>query len=74
METPKKYSSDEKFDSVCEQASVYETKNKSIANNLDDLNPILIKLIEKGKRESELGLSVPQYEVMRKLKLKFPQL
>jgi hypothetical protein len=74
MEKSKKYSYDEKLDSVYEPASVYETERKSTANQSEELHPILIKLIEKGKRESELGLGIPHEEVMRKLKLKFPQL
>jgi hypothetical protein len=74
METPKKYSSDEKLHTLHEPASVYETESKSTANKSEELHPILIKLIEKGKRESQLGMGIPHEEVMRKLKLKFPQL
>ncbi len=72
METPKKYSSDEKIHSVQEPASVYETESKSTTNQSEELHPILLKLIEKGKRESELGLGIPHEEAMRRIKLKFP--
>ena len=72
MENPKKHSSDENLDSLHEPASVYETESKSTDNQSEELHPILLKLIEKGKRESELGLGITHEEAMRIIKLKFP--
>ncbi len=72
METPKKYSSDQKLDSVHEPTSVYETQSNSTTNQSEELHPILIKLLEKAKRESELGLGISNEEMKRRTKLKFP--
>ena len=72
METPKKYSTDEKLDSVQEPASVYEIQSNGTTNQSEELHPILIQLIEKAKRESALGLGISNEEMKRRTKLKFP--
>jgi hypothetical protein len=72
METPKKYSSDEKLDSVNEAASVYETESKLTANQSEELHPILIKLIEKSRQDSIDGKGISHEEMRQKIKLRYP--
>lgn len=71
METSKKYSSNQKLDAVHEPASVYGTQNNATTIQSEELmHPILIKLLEKAKRESELGLGRPHEVVWAEMKLK----
>lgn len=72
MGNSKKHSLDEKQDAVQEPSLIYETKDSLISNDSDELHPILVKLIEKGKAEAKAGMGIPHEEVMRKLKLKYP--
>jgi hypothetical protein len=72
METPKKYSSEEKLDSVNEPASVYETESKSTANQSEELHPILIKLLEKSRQDSIDGKGISHEEMRQKIKLRYP--
>jgi hypothetical protein len=69
METPKKYPINQVTNLVQEPT---ETLYKSTSENETEMHPILIKLIEQGKRELELGLGIPHEEVMRRVKLKYP--
>lgn len=72
MNKPKKHSADKKPDIVQEPAMVYETEKESSSEDSEELHPILIQLIEKGKCEAALGLGIPHEEAMRRLKLKYP--
>ncbi len=72
MENPKKRSIDEKPDAVQEPETVYGTGNDLISNDPEELHPILVKLIEQSKAESEAGMGIPHEEVMRRVKLRYP--
>jgi hypothetical protein len=72
MDKPKKHSTDEKMNFVQEPAAIYKAENDSISNNPEELHPILVKLIEQCKAESEAGMGIPHEEVMRRLKLRYP--
>jgi beta-lactamase class A len=74
METPKKYSSDEKLDSVNEPASIYEShkKEKLDPTNTDEQEILLQKLLDLGLKQSEMGLGISNEEMKRRAKLKFP--
>jgi hypothetical protein len=72
METPKKYSYDEKLDSVNEPASVYETESKFTANKSEELHPILIKLLEKSRQDSFDGKGISHEEALRRIRVRFP--
>lgn len=67
-----KDSIDRKKDSVQEPDAVYGNDNKLISNNIEELHPILVKLIEQSKAESRAGLGIPHGEVMRRVKLRYP--
>jgi hypothetical protein len=72
MDIPKKDSSKEKIDSVQEPLSVYEADKVENLNNSDELHPVLVKLIDKSKKNHQEGLVFSQEEVMEKIKLKYP--
>lgn len=72
MENPKKRSIDKKTDAVQEPETVYGTGNDLISNDPEELHPILVKLIEQSKAESEAGMGIPHEEVMRRVKLRYP--
>ncbi len=72
MDKPKKHSTDEKHDAVQEPEAVYGVGNDLISNNPEELHPILVKLIEQSKAESEAGMGIPHEEVMRRVKLRYP--
>jgi len=72
MENPKKRSIDKKQDAVQEPEASYGIENNSISNNPEELHPILVKLIEQSKAESQAGMGIPHEEVMRRVKLRYP--
>lgn len=73
METPKKYSSDQKLDAVQEPASVYETQNNATTSQSEELlHPILIKLLEKSRQDSIDGKGISHEEMRQKIKLRYP--
>lgn len=72
MENPKKRSIDKKQDAVQEPAPIYGTGNDLILNDSEEFHPVLVKLIEQSKAESEAGLGIPHEEVMRRVKLTYP--
>jgi hypothetical protein len=72
MENPKKRSIHKKQDAVQEPEAVYGTGNDLISNDPEELHPILVKLIEQSKAESEAGMGIPHEEVMRRVKLRYP--
>ncbi|MFA9186638.1 hypothetical protein AAGV33_00895 [Flavobacterium sp. FBOR7N2.3] len=56
---------------VKEPTEIYEATSKTRVLS-EELNPILIQLIEKSKKEHEQGLDLSHEEAMQKIKLKFP--
>jgi hypothetical protein len=73
METPKKYSSNEKLDFVREPESIYETKPEIIQQkNTPEQEILLQKLLALGLKQSEMGLGISNEEMKRRTKLKFP--
>lgn len=72
METPKKYSSQEKIDLFNEPASVYETQSKATTNQSEELHPILIQLLEKSRQDLLNGKGISHEEMRKKIKLKYP--
>lgn len=72
MENPKKRSIEKKQDSVQEPEPIYGTENDLISNISEEFHPILVKLIEQSKAESEAGMGIPHEEVMRRVKLRYP--
>ncbi len=53
-----------------EPTVIYETSKTKITS--EELNPILVQVIEKSKKEHEQGLDLSHDEAMQKIKLKFP--
>ena len=72
MGTSKKRSIDKKQDAVQEPAPIYGTGNNLISNDSEEFHPVLVKLIEQSKAESEAGMGIPHEEVMRRVKLRYP--
>lgn len=72
MNKPKKKSTDKKPDIVQEPATEYKIDKNISSQGSEELHPILIQLIEKGKRESELGLGISNEEMKRRTKLRYP--
>jgi hypothetical protein len=72
MNKPKKHTTDKKQDLVQEPATVYETEKKSFSEDSEELHPILVKLIEKSKKNHEEGNVFSHEEMMRRVKLKYP--
>jgi hypothetical protein len=70
METPKKYATKEKQQSVEEPSIEYNVEEKVYANIED--HPLFIKVIEKSKKQHEEGLGISHEEMMRRVKEKFP--
>ncbi|MNT97551.1 hypothetical protein D3C72_2399000 [compost metagenome] len=54
-----------------EPTVIYEATSKAGITS-EELNPILIQLIEKSKKEYEQGLDLSHEEAKQKIKLKFP--
>lgn len=54
-----------------EPTEIYEATSKTRITS-GELNPILVQLIEKSKKEHEQGLDLSHEEAMQKIKLKFP--
>ena len=52
-----------------EPSPVYETTAKE---RVDELDPILVQLIEKSKKEFEQGKGISTEEVIRQTKLRYP--
>ena len=72
MGNPKKSLIDKKLDIVQEPATEYKIDKNAFSEDSEELHPILIQLIEKGKRESELGLGISNEEMKRRTKLRYP--
>ena len=72
MNKPKKHSIDKKLNIVQEPAIEYKTEEKSSSEFSEELHPILVKLIEKSKKNHEEGNVFSHEEVKRKVKLKYP--
>ena len=72
MNKPNKNSTDKKQESFQEPEAIYGIENNLISNNPEELHPILVKLIEQSKAESEAGMGIPHEEVMRRVKLRYP--
>lgn len=58
-----------KKDIVNEPSDIYELSHQT-ENTIEELNPILIQLIEKSKKEHEQGLSFSHEMAMEKIKLR----
>lgn len=56
---------------VKEPTKIYEAISKTGITS-EELNPILVQLIEKSKKEHEQDLDLSHEEAMQKIKLKFP--
>ena len=54
-----------------EPTEIYKVTSKNGVTS-EELNPILVQLIEKSKKEHEQGLDLSHEEAMQKIKLKFP--
>ena len=63
---------DEKLDIIQEPATDYKIYKNASSEDSEELHPILIQLIEKGKRESELGLGISNEEMKRRMTLRYP--
>ena len=60
-----------KKNSAKEPAEAYEVTPK--VNCIEEeLDPVLVKLIEKSKQEHEQGLGFSNEEAMRRIKARFP--
>lgn len=72
MKNPKNSSIDKKQDFIEEPDAIYKPEHNLIANDSENLHPVLMKLIEQSKAESKAGLGIPHEEVMRRVKLRYP--
>ena len=62
----------QKLDSISkveEPATAYNLESKTV--NDSELHPVLVKLIEIGKAQSELGLGKPHAQVMKEMKKRY---
>lgn len=67
----KKYKVNDSIISKVEEPTVEYNIEEKIYPNIED-HPLFAKVIEKGLRESELGLGISHEEMKRRTKLRYP--
>ena len=72
MKAPKKDATDKNPDFLQEPATEYIKAENYTSEEEEEMHPILIQLLEKAIKESELGLGISHEEMMRKVKEKYP--
>lgn len=71
MEAPKKQTTDKLLDRVEEPVTAFE-KPAAYSSEEEEMHPVLVQLLEKALKESELGLGISHEEMMKKVKAKYP--
>ncbi len=65
----KKYQKPDSIYKVEEPATDYNLESKTVEDS--ELHPLLVKLIEIGKAQSEQGLGKPHAQVMKEMKKRY---
>ena len=65
----KKYQKPDSISKVEEPATAYNLESKTVEDF--ELHPVLVKLIEIGKAQSEQGLGRPHAQVMKEMKKRY---
>ncbi|MFZ4105546.1 hypothetical protein [Flavobacterium sp.] len=65
----KKYQKPDSISKVEEPATDYNLESKTLEDS--ELHPVLVKLIEIGKVQSEQGLGKPHAQVMKEMKKRY---